>query len=337
VSAIVSLLVSGVYILAAIIAAIVGAYFSIALVLVCTEWPKELPASKGLDFPSGGNETSITAHEQTVYTTRSNDELPVRVLLGSDELPLIVIVHGSGWHGGAYMDLATGLAAPGHTVLVPDLRGHGVSPMRRGDVDYIGQFEDDLADLIQSYRVAEQKVILVGHSSGGGLVVRFAGGPNRSLMDQAVVIAPFLKHDAATTRAQSGGWAHPLNRRYIGLVMLNVAGLEFLNHLTVIQFNFPAQVLQSPTGTTATAAYSYRLNTSFAPRNNYQADVALLPEFLLVVGEDDEAFVAENFEPLLTPMTAKGTYTTVPDQSHLGILTSDEALDAIRKFIAGRP
>ncbi|MGK0471633.1 MAG: pimeloyl-ACP methyl ester carboxylesterase [Candidatus Azotimanducaceae bacterium] len=329
-STVISLLINGLY----VIATIVGVYFLIALILIFTEWPKELPASKGLDFPSGGSETNIAPHEETTYTTRNDDELPVRIFLGSDDLPLIIVVHGSGWHGGAYLELASELAAPGHTVLVPDMRGHGVSPERRGDVDYVGQFEDDLADLIQRYQVAEQEVILVGHSSGGGLVVRFAGGPNGLLMDRAVVIAPFLKHDAPTTRAQSGGWAHPLNRRYIGLIMLNVAGLEVLNNLTVIQFNFPDQVLQSPTGETATGAYSYRLNTSFAPRNSYQEDVALLPKFLLVVGADDEAFVAENFEPLLKPMTSNGTYAIVPDQSHLGILTSNEAFDTIREFVA---
>ncbi len=39
---------------------------------------------------------------------------------------------------------------------------HGFTPKRRGDVDYIGQLEDDLADLITAKRQPRQKVILVG-------------------------------------------------------------------------------------------------------------------------------------------------------------------------------
>jgi alpha-beta hydrolase superfamily lysophospholipase len=36
--------------------------------------------------------------------------------------------------------------AAGITTYVPDIRGHGGSG-RRGDIDYIGQLDDDLADL----------------------------------------------------------------------------------------------------------------------------------------------------------------------------------------------
>ena len=48
------------------------------------------------------------------------------------------------------------------------------TPERRGDVDYIGQMEDDLAALDRRARRARiKKSSLLGHSSGGGLVVRF--------------------------------------------------------------------------------------------------------------------------------------------------------------------
>lgn len=63
-------------------------------------------------------------------------------------------------------------------VLVPDLRWHGVAPARRSDIDYMGQVEDDLADRDAARAVPKQMVVLPGHASGGGLVVRFAGGRN---------------------------------------------------------------------------------------------------------------------------------------------------------------
>jgi alpha-beta hydrolase superfamily lysophospholipase len=43
--------------------------------------------------------------------------------------------------------LAKALNAAGATVYAPHIRGHGESG-RRGDIDYIGQLDDDLADLM---------------------------------------------------------------------------------------------------------------------------------------------------------------------------------------------
>ena len=86
---------------------------------------------------------------------------------------------GSGWLGIQFNRLASRLSDQAY-VVVPDLRGHGASPERRGDVDYIGQMEDDIAALIETERLPGQAVILAGHSSGGGLVTRFAGGEHGS-------------------------------------------------------------------------------------------------------------------------------------------------------------
>jgi alpha-beta hydrolase superfamily lysophospholipase len=112
--------------------------------------------------------------------------------------------HGSGWHGMKFHGLAKELATRAD-VVVPDLRGHGVTPHRRGDIDYINQLEDDLADLIKATAQPSQKVVVLGHSSAGGLVVRFAGGEHCEIIDHAVLLAPFLKHNAPTTRENSGG------------------------------------------------------------------------------------------------------------------------------------
>ena len=165
-------------------------------------------------------------------------------------------------------------------VVVPDLRGHGISPKIRGDIDYVGQYEDDIADLIehlqnQKGNLSQDKreIVLGGHSSGGGFVVRFMGGQYGPLVDKAVMMAPFLKYDAPTTRQNSGNWAFPATRRLIGLSMLNAVGITVFNHLPVIAFNMPKPVLDGALGKTATLQYSYALNTSMAPRFNYEADL----------------------------------------------------------------
>ena len=166
-------------------------------------------------------------------------------------------------------------------------------------------------------------------------MVRFAGGANGALADRAVLMAPFLNHAAPTTRPNSGGWARPLVRRIIGLTMLNAVGVRALNHLPVITFAFPARVLEGPLGDTATRSYSYRLNTSYAPRSDYKRDIAALPPFLLMAGAEDEAFVAEGYEALMSPLNAKGTYRVVPGVGHLGIVDAPETAAAMRELLRG--
>ncbi|MFT7596923.1 MAG: hypothetical protein ACI8R4_004265, partial [Paracoccaceae bacterium] len=122
-------------------------------------------------------------------------------------------------------------------------------------------------------------------------------------------------------------------RRIIGLTMLNAVGITALNHLTVITFDMPRVVLDGPLGDTATTAYSYRLNTSYAPRRDYLKDIAALPRFLLVAGQEDEAFVAEGYAPLMQQVTDKGQYLLVPGQGHLGIVDAPKTATALQDFI----
>lgn len=316
-----------------ILAASASIYFVIAFGLIASQRIQPLPARESLRFASidshGAQDPGLTT-----WQARDGAELGVRHYPGPKAGPLIIVVHGSGWHGGAYTALGASLAAEyGFEVLIPDLRGHGPAPMRRGDVDYVGQLEDDLADLILAYGGAERPVYMVGHSSGGGLTIRFAGGAHGHMLDKAVLIAPFLKYNAPTAREDGGGWSHVLVRRIIGLSMLNAVGIHALDHLHVIQFRFPDSVLHGPQGATATQSYSYRLNTSFAPRADYLADVARLPPFLLIAGKEDEAFHAAAYEPTLSGATSKGRYRLVEGANHLGILSNREAQAAIGKFL----
>ncbi len=309
----------------------------VAVILILTQPPQPVLAARGgqgLDF--GG----LTAWQQVPplqpYVARDGATLGYRHY-GADPAgpvrPLLVMVHGSGWHGLQYHGLATRVAQAGLAeVVVPDLRGHGASPQRRGDVAYVGQLEDDLADLVQARRQPGQPVVFLGHSSGGGLVVRFAGGPHGALLDGAIVLAPFLQHDAPTTRAQSGGWAHPLIRRIIGQTLLHQLGVRAFDGLTAVQFAFPQAILDGPLGHTATPAYSYRMMVSFAPRRRYTADLARLPPFLLVVGERDEAFVADAYAPLMQASSARGTYQIVPGVGHLAVVDHDATWQALQAW-----
>ena len=288
-----------------------GIYLAIAGVLILSQWPVGKIEGKGLAFEKMVLDHAAIKPEK--YTARDGTKMNVRVRAGNGSL--VVIVHGSGGHGGGYDWLAEQINLTGAEVLVPDLRGHFGADGRRGDVDYIGQYEDDLADLIANYGSDGQKVVMVGHSSGGGLVTRFANGKHAEMLDGAVLLAPFLKYNAPTMRENAGGWGRVLTRRMIGLSMLNNVGITLANEATVLEFNLP----EGPLAKTMTAAYSYRLNTSYAPRADYLADIAALPKFQLIVGADDEAFRAQEYEPLMTGATDKGSYYVLDGVSHLDV------------------
>lgn len=306
----------------------------VAVALVLSDPIKTLTPIQSLDFTDAlAQDLSDLPPTQGVHM-RDGYALPVRSYGTNDDRPLIVMIHGSGWHGMQFHGLATSLADDAN-ILVPDLRGHGETPETRGDIAYLGQFEDDLADLINAKARPNQKVVLLGHSSGGGLVVRFAGGTHGPIIDHAILLAPFLKHNAPTTRENAGGWAEVRLRRLIGLSILNTFRITALNHLGVIQFNMPESVLNGPLGHTATTTYSYRLNRSFAPRSDYKQDIAALPNFTLITGAADESFFATEYQPLMSSVTGKGRYLVVPQVGHLAIVDAPQTLAAIKEDLSG--
>lgn len=303
-----------------------------ALVMIASQSPKAMSGEGGLDFDQTLTRDVSDAMPLTEVAMRDGYGLKLREYAGPEGAPLLVLVHGSGWHGLQFDGLARALSAKAH-VVVPDLRGHGTAPGRRGDVDYIGQYEDDLADLIAAKRKDGQKLVLGGHSSGGGMVLRFAGGEYGNMLDGAVLLAPFLSHKAPTMRENAGGWNHVLLRRIIGLSILNTFKIKALNHLTIIQFEMPAAVLDGALGDTATTAYSYRLNTGFAPRGNYEKDIAALPNFALIAGTADEAFNAALYEPTMKAVTDKGSYTLVDGIGHLDVVDDPRAIEKMKGYL----
>lgn len=304
----------------------------VATVMVFTQSPKEMSGEGGLDFSAQLNSGRETAAPLQDILMRDGYALKARTYGGADNVPLLVLVHGSAWHGLQFDSLASSLAGKAD-VIVPDLRGHGTAPGRRGDVDYIGQLEDDLADMIKAVAKPDQPVIMAGHSSGGGLVVRFAGGEHGDLLDGALLMATFLHHNAPTMRENAGGWNQILLRRIIGLSILNTFQIKALNHLPIVQFNMPKAVLDGPLGDTATTSYSYRLNTSFAPRGDYLKDVAALPRFVLLAGSADEAFVSSEFAPTMGAVTDKGRFDMILGANHLDVVNDPRTVGIIEGFL----
>jgi non-heme chloroperoxidase len=140
-----------------------------------------------------------------------------------------------------------------------------------------------------------------------------------------VLLAPFLHSAASTTRPNAGGWVKPFIPRMIGLGILDGLGLPWFQHLPVLAFALPPEAASK-----ITATYSYRLQLSFRPHQDYLADVRRIAKpTRLLVGANDELFIADQYAPLLEPIQPRLTVKQLPEISHIDIVVKPAALAAI--------
>ena len=90
--------------------------------------------------------------------------------LEAGEGPLLLLIHGMAGTCESWRAVIDVLARE-HTVLAPDLPGHGDSAPGGGDYS-LGALATGLRDLLVS--LGHKRVTLVGHSLGGGIAMQFA-------------------------------------------------------------------------------------------------------------------------------------------------------------------
>ena len=83
--------------------------------------------------------------------------------------PPVVLIHGMLNSSGHWQAVARNLAA-GHTVVAPDLIGHGDSAAPRGDYS-LGAHAASIRDLLAAIGI--ERATIVGHSLGGGVAMQF--------------------------------------------------------------------------------------------------------------------------------------------------------------------
>ena len=84
--------------------------------------------------------------------------------------PVLLLIHGMGGTFENWQAVLEPLAR-GHTVIAPDLPGHGASAPGAGDYS-IGALAAGLRDLLIA--LGHERATLVGHSLGGGIAMQFA-------------------------------------------------------------------------------------------------------------------------------------------------------------------
>jgi len=243
-----------------------------------------------------------------------------------------VLIHGSAGPGTSMHDLATALQAAGVTVYVPDIRGHGGSG-DRGDIAYIGQLDDDLADFVAQLGPARngERRTLLGFSAGAGFTIRFAGGPYGALFDRYVLLSPTTLSDAPTLRPNAGGWINVAVPRIIAIVWLNRLGIHWFDGFPVISYAVSPEMAKS-----MTASYSFRLLNNFGAGRQYEAYLKNVRRpAAIFVGEADEQVIPDQFAPLLQRLGVNIPVTLIPNMKHTDMIHRPEALREIVPAIAG--
>lgn len=321
--------------------AVLLVYFTLSLALVF--WPNSLPFETIHNISSESKLGSISPDTKNGFRfiTRDGESLFVKKV-GESSHTQIIFLHGIASTHKTVLKTAKLLnSKTGSQVLLPDLRGHGESGGTAFDVAYKGQYEDDLEDLIlhlnergnynkpRGQSQLDRKILIGGHSMGGGIAMRYALKEHKPDVDGYLLFAPNFG-EGPTQKKVGGNESHnaPIHfdtKRMIGILMLNSIGVTQLDSLPIMYFNFPPQMM----------AYSYASIMSaqpIRPDNTEMALASIKQPLLTIVGSEDEVFVASAYPDFIEQNTVLGETVLVDETDHMGVLYSEDAIDSAARW-----
>jgi non-heme chloroperoxidase len=250
--------------------------------------------------------------------------------LTPDRQIVVVAIHGSSATSSSLHPLAKALRSEGVLVYAPDIRGHGETG-QRGDIDYSGQLDDDLADLVAAVRTRHltSKLVLMGFSSGGGFALHVAGSPLGKAFERIILLSPMLGPRAPTVKPEAEPWVKPFIPRILAIALLNRIGIRLFDHLSVLAFAIDPRQADILTG-----HYSFLLMNAFATAD-YASDLrnASAP-IAILVGERDELFDPNRFAPTVGAIRTDIPVSIVPGLGHIGMITDGRAIPPILQAIS---
>lgn len=294
-------------------------------------WPRESP----FDVSRTKSHVFVAENVSNEYTTRmftmSDGTKIAARLFGPDTDTLIIMMHGVASSQEMMKIPALMLQkSTGTQIMTIDLRGHGRSGGAPQDVPRIGQYEDDLIEIMTSLKreTPKRHIVLAGHSMGGGVAMRYALKKNAPTPAAYLLIAPNFgegptekKHDktAPPKPADQPSFVHFDTPRMIGQIMMNTLGLHMFDSEPVLFFNFPPKP----------KAYSYRAVMSaqpVRPNTSDKALQALTVPLLVQIGSKDEVFYAAAYDDFVSA-NSLGSTRLIESEGHVSVLFSPKTHD----------
>ncbi|UTW59812.1 alpha/beta fold hydrolase [Kordiimonas sp. SCSIO 12603] len=272
-------------------------------------------------------------YEPHPFTARDGVKIFGRKYTGGNTDTVIIQLHGVLADGFQSNQFAGNIRnATNATVYSIDLRGHGMSGGKPGDLSYTDQYRDDMADIVKHVRTLhpDSKVMVAGHSMGGGILLRYAMIDDAPEVDGYILFAPLLGQDAPTmeqpnsVEKQSGGFMKVHIPRLIALAFLNTFGFDVWNHKPVMFFNLPKE---APLHT-----YSFNAAASMSPAHYRDGLQAIDKPLFVTVGSHDTTFNSMVYGPVVRNNT-DGTFYLTEGATHNGVRHDIKAMDALREWV----
>jgi non-heme chloroperoxidase len=259
------------------------------------------------------------------FIARDNQSLSYR-LYGSSKNNLIIMLHGLAYHG-SYLDPLAKKLSINATVCIPNIRGHYQSGLKKGSCSYIGQLEDDIADLMQHLDYTSfTTTTMLGHSSGGGLAIRFAGSTYGALIKKYILLAPVIPLCKNLLKPDTN-WASVSNLKIGLLTIANMFGCTWFNNSSVITFNMPPQWRDG----TETLVYDYNLFTSMHPRYSQEEDIAALDrKSIIIIGRNDECVNGEIYKKLFK----QSSVHILESANHFSVISNNKTYTKITDYFS---
>ena len=126
-------------------------------------------------------------------TSRDGTRLNYATSLLPEARATLLFVHGYADHVGRYGHVFDWFVERGYSCAGVDLRGHGRSVGRRGYINAFDEYIDDLEAMVNLLveKQPDQKLILVGHSMGGLVVLTYLLRHPEGI-EGAVLSSPFM-------------------------------------------------------------------------------------------------------------------------------------------------
>ncbi len=266
-----------------------GLLLAAAVVLLATEWAVAQASHRASDIayvPTSAPDFDTNHHRLDVYEPKK--EL-------STLRPVVLFIHGGSWNSGSkddfiYKAIGRRLAKQGFVGVVISYR---LSPQA-----LVPQQADDCARAlawtvtnIKEYGGDPARIVLMGHSAGGGLAALLATGSDTLL----------AKHGLPPSAVHA-------------VLLDDPAGLDMLDYLTKMQYAGDAQYLVPFTKDRAVWRQSSAL---------YHVRAGA-PPYSIYIGGDTYPSISssgERFRQRLKQLGQEPKYTVLPGKKHVGMVT----------------
>ncbi|MGH1344624.1 MAG: alpha/beta hydrolase [Nannocystales bacterium] len=267
---------------------------------------------------------------------------------------MVLLLHGSSAYGELYAALGEGVAAEGVLLRIVDLRGHGLSscvtptecgtrsprvyeddgaywPGRPGDALDPFQHARDVALHLEHLRAQwpAARLLLMGHSSGGGLVSRVVESGGMAGLDGAIVLAPFNHADQPQNELLSWDCGRGVGTAY---AQVDLGALGDAMRDNPHRYVLDLVKNEEYRADLDTQRYTATTMLGLAVLDADRFHAAFVGPTLWVAGEEDALLDVEESRGEFDRMPGGTAFVTVTDTSHVGVTWSRGVAQLCARF-----